>query len=176
MASILNVDKVRATGSTTDGFTVNSNGSVSPGNLPCWDVWENGQQNNVQSNFVVNFSETRFIHDATLSNNRITPAVAGVYWVVATIRIDSLNLYNNSFIHLLKNGSIHQRGVEFVPNSSNAIYPKLYMQQSSFLVEVNGSSDYLQIGGTIGGGNNHNIGYNDVRFANHFQGFLVRAA
>ena len=30
MASILNVDKIRATGSTTDGLTVDSNGIVDP--------------------------------------------------------------------------------------------------------------------------------------------------
>ena len=38
MASILNVDKVRATGSTTDGLTIDSSGRVLP-NTVMYDVY-----------------------------------------------------------------------------------------------------------------------------------------
>ena len=93
MASILNVDKVRATGSTTDGLLVDSSGRVTQPAKPAWTV-------KMSPGAYVALGVTPVIFDVadvnrgsmySTSTGVVTIPVAGVYNIVAMayLRIDA---------------------------------------------------------------------------------------
>tara|TARA_Y100001951_G_C11104103_1_gene163712 strand:+ start:37 stop:546 length:510 start_codon:yes stop_codon:yes gene_type:complete len=92
MASIINVDKVRATGSTTDGVLVNSSGQVTLPKIPYVMV-------NRSSTVSINTSGTTDVpYDNVLSSQGIswntstyqfTVPVAGLYNFSGAVRLDA---------------------------------------------------------------------------------------
>ena len=92
MASILNVDKIRATGSTTDGVLVNSSGQVTLPKIPYVMV-------NRSSTTSINTSGTTDVpYDNVLSSQGIswntstyqfTVPVAGLYNFSGAVRLDA---------------------------------------------------------------------------------------
>ena len=86
MASILNVDKIRATGSTTDAVTVDSTGRMFTPARPAMYIRKTGGSatfgtSPVQWNDVV--FDTASAWDST--NYRYNCPVAGLYWVCVSI-------------------------------------------------------------------------------------------
>ena len=86
MASILNVDKIRATGSTTDAVTVDSTGRMFTPARPALYIRKTGTSTNygtspIQWNDVV--FDTASAWDS--ANYRYNCPVAGLYWVNVTI-------------------------------------------------------------------------------------------
>ena len=77
MASILNVDKVRATGSTTDGLTVDSNGIVDIPNTKIYALFGN---NAVTTNAVI--TDGRFDTGITAANRFETRCHASGVWTL----------------------------------------------------------------------------------------------
>ena len=82
------------------------------------------------------------------SNYRFTPQTAGKYFVFASIMADSgssTNLEAN-YIYLKKNGSsyIFQGNTDFTAN-----YVRQNVITNSAVVDMNGSSDYLELFGRI---------------------------
>ena len=96
MASILNVDKIRATGSTTDGVLVNSSGQVTLPKIPYVMV-------NLSANATINTSGTTDVpYDTVLSSQGIswntstyqfTVPVAGLYNFSGAVRLDADRQY-----------------------------------------------------------------------------------
>lgn len=98
MASIINVDKVRATGSTTDGLLVDSSGRVTQPALPVFFANGNasGWQNFATSNTVIAdwaTSGSNYISQGgfSFSSGTITVPVAGVYEVTGSILVEADN-------------------------------------------------------------------------------------
>jgi len=111
MASILNVDKIRATGSTTDGLTIDSSGhtKLPNTNRSVFNAYKssNGTINN-NSDTVVVFDTESFDLNSTYdtSNGRYTPAKAGYYQINATCEVVPDNNEDITFLmRLRKNGS-----------------------------------------------------------------------
>ena len=96
MASILNVDKVRATGSTTDGVIVNSSGQVTLPKIPYVMV-------NLSSNTTVNTAGGVDVpYDTVLASQGIswntstyqfTVPVAGIYNFSGAVRLNADRTY-----------------------------------------------------------------------------------
>ena len=84
MASILNVDKIRATGSTTDGLTVDTSGRVLTPARPSFHVGKGNDYGFTSSDNDVKFDETTgTFHNSGMydaSNGRATAPVAGLYY------------------------------------------------------------------------------------------------
>jgi len=88
MASILNVDKIRATGSTTDGLTVDSSGRVFTPARPGFRAGSNGTQNSVTGIIIYNQVDqtTKGQYNTgmyDITTGKATIPIAGLYFYTA---------------------------------------------------------------------------------------------
>ena len=108
MASILNVDKIRATGSTTDGLTIDSSGRVLTPGRPAFRAEKRTPNQTMSGAAKITFEHEVFdiggVYDT--SNSRFTAPVAGIYFFQSTIRFVADNQTMDYAKHMLyKNGS-----------------------------------------------------------------------
>jgi len=103
MASILNVDKIRATGSTTDAIKI-----LSTGHIPCFQVYMSGNQTIAQAAAAtVVFNANDFLHGWTLANTGIltcSSGSGGIYSINFRVRINS-GSDGNWYARIRKNGN-----------------------------------------------------------------------
>tara|TARA_R100000388_G_scaffold61553_1_gene45096 strand:+ start:151 stop:657 length:507 start_codon:yes stop_codon:yes gene_type:complete len=90
MASILNVDKIRATGSTTDGLTVDSSGRVFTPARPGFRAGSNGTQNNLTGIIIYNQVDqtTKGQYNTgmyDITTGKATIPIAGLYFYTAQL-------------------------------------------------------------------------------------------
>lgn len=82
MASIINVDKVRATGSTTDGLVVDSSGRIQMPETPCWHAFkDNGNVTGAETDIIWNKTKVNRGTIYSTSTGQVTIPVAGVYFI-----------------------------------------------------------------------------------------------
>jgi len=105
--------------------------------------------------------DTNSNFDST-TNYRFTPTVAGYYQINVGIYYQGAN---NGFILLYKNGSVLSR----LAGTQSG----LAMLSGSALVNMNGTTDYLEMYAYDGGGQTIGSGSSSLMF---FDGFLARAA
>ena len=79
-----------------------------------------------------------------LTNERYTPLLAGKYFIVAGVQIRSVDPANDSDLisMLYKNGAMCKMIVRSIPGGSNPSHP---LASGSCVVEMNGSTDYLNL-------------------------------
>ena len=112
MASILNVDKVRATGSTTDGLLVDSSGRVTtPARPSCFAYVDTSDSSDTDYTSVTQVDFDAVQHNIgghfDLSTNKFTAPVSGVYqfnWQVRLYQVQSASTVN---AQLRLNGLAH---------------------------------------------------------------------
>ena len=140
------------------GVTVNMSNATQTGvggaNTPAFFAYLGGSggqsvSNNTVTKVTINAEvfDTDNAFDSS-SNYRFTPQTAGKYFVHASIMADSgssTNLEAN-YIYLKKNGStyIFQGSTDFTAN-----YVRQNVITNSAVVDMNGSSDYLELFGRI---------------------------
>jgi len=112
MASILNVDKVRATGSTTDGVLVDSSGRVTTPARPAFFAYLTADQTmSIGSWDKVDFNATDFDTGSDFdssTNNRFVAPVNGVYQFNSSLNPDySSGTNTRVFARFYKNGSAY---------------------------------------------------------------------
>jgi hypothetical protein len=138
------------------------------GNMPAFSAVPSGTQALSANVFTkVNYATEEFDTNNNYASSRFTPTVAGYYQISAGFNIGVASS-GTVIISFFKNGAEYRRGSQIVTTSSNNLVPV-----ASFLIYLNGSTDYVETfgyctgtGGTITGGTNECC----------FNGVLVRGA
>ena len=100
------------------------------------------------------------------SNYKFTPDVAGKYLINATVRMGTATDANSCQIEIFKNTSTFSR-----VNENNIHYTSIV---STAIIDMNGSSDYIQAKIYQDTGGNADIQYNsDSTYQTFLQGFLI---
>jgi len=121
MASILNVDKIRATGSTTDGLTIDSSGRVLTPARPAFRVEKRASNQSAPSTSKITFEHEAFDigSNYNTSTSKYVVPVAGVYFFQSILRIVADNgTLDYGKVMLYINGS-HHSDLQFVQTSNN---------------------------------------------------------
>ena len=154
MASILNVDKVRATGSTTDALTIDSSGRVKQPALPaaCFHY----QGSNLTGAAIVPLNTQSVLQGGmTMSSNAITLPVAGLYKIGWHHLANDTSANTNFVIRV--NGATnsdlaHGWATQFRPSYSN----NNFSAQTIASLSANDTVDFYISAGTIPGNADYN--------------------
>ncbi len=155
MASIINVDNIRAVGSSTTGITVDSSGRVLFPQIPCACVTLTTSNTQDTSNpytttgTAILFDKVSVnqgsVYDS--SNGRFTAPVAGIYEFAYSYLKDDDSAANTTYVNLFKNGSTYT-GAGATAYDQN---PTDYAQVSQKLLIDLAANDYLTLQ-LMGGG------------------------
>jgi hypothetical protein len=154
MSSILKVDQLQDSGGnaiiTSDG---SGNLTTQKTNYPAFEAQLSANQSIAENAFVKaelnteNFDTNNCYDNST--NYRFTPTVAGKYLVYGTLHIDTTS---NSLIEcrtaIYKNGSIYKEAARIV-FSSTGYGNELSALNISYVIDFNGSSDYVELYGYL---------------------------
>ena len=105
------------------------------------------------------------------STYRFTPNVAGYYQVIGQISTRGTASATRLYPIIFKNGNIARYGTDIFVSSGNVGYKA----SISCLIYMNGSTDYLQLGGAVVDGSGPQFTA-DGELSNYFQAFLARSA
>ena len=167
MASILNVDKIRANGSTTDGLTIDSSGRVLIPQLPCASVGlttanTKDTSNPYTSTGTIIFDDV-FLNQGSVydtSNGRFTAPVAGVYELSVSLLQDDDGTIGHFDIRIRKNG-VNLSGGFNAFSSNDTLYHQVAFSRLINL-SANDALDLRLVTGGIYISTNNN--YNVVNF------------
>jgi hypothetical protein len=109
------------------------------------------------------------------SNYRFTPNVAGKYYVYSMISANSLSASNISLylIQIRKNGSFITQGIVDYRNNANAYVAGQY---SALVVDMNGTSDYLEAFAHIDSANNQALQFQGSEQETYFGAYRIVGA
>ena len=157
MASIIKANELQDFGGnsiiTSDGagtITLSSgmNTAVAAGtnNTPAFEAYLSSDQSlsdgvtaKVQFNTEVLDTDNNYDNS---TNYRFTPTTAGKYYVSSGLKIEAgSDVIKNATIFIYKNGSSYKRSVFFTSTHQPDAYP-IYVDA---IIDMNGSSDYLEI-------------------------------
>ena len=120
-------------------------------NVPAFEVWLSANQG-ISDNTAtkVQFDEEVFDTDNCYDNStnyRFTPTVAGKYYVYSRVQMDAqaASNFQQGFLKIYKNGSAYSS----LQMNMNANQPENIMINTFSTIYMNGSSDYLEMFGTI---------------------------
>ena len=124
MASILNVDKIRAAGSTTDGLTIDSSGRVLTPARPAFFARRTGTTVTSGNDYIFDSVETNIGSHYDSSTGKFTAPIAGIYAFSANIlSMDNTNA--NGFVIVKNNTNNANELGRFRSHSSNAVHNTL---------------------------------------------------
>ena len=151
MASTIGVDTIQNSTSGTTGMTIDTNGFVAP-KVPILVASLTSHQTGLTSNqyHLVDFSGHGGIEVDNCSgwdsaNEKWTPTVAGWYQVNATLSAGGGTIRAAGPL-IYKNGSLHTQDIFWLSAES---YGDDIGGSLSTLVELNGTSDYIQLYGYV---------------------------
>jgi len=161
MASIINVDKVRATGSTTDALTIDSSGRVLTPARPAFHAYSNTGSNayfSANAEAVWNSTLVNVGDCYSTSTGRFISPIAGTYFFMATLLSSS---GERLYFRMRKNGSdIAGTFVETDDPEAG-----LYQSASTSATITLAVNDYVSVyltttayGGSYGNFNGHLVG------------------
>ena len=107
MASILNVDKIRATGSTTDGLTIDSSGRILTPARPAFSVYLNTATGNqdftTEGDLPFDTEDFDIGNNVTMSSNAVfTAPVTGIYQFNLSLLLGNCTTatFVNTYLHI----------------------------------------------------------------------------
>ena len=176
MASIINVDKVRATGSTTDGILVDSSGRVTTPAQPAFFAYLSADQSITLNSWEkIEFNATDFDTGSDFdssTNYRFVAPVNGVYQFNSSLNPDYTSGSNTRvFARFYKNGSAYaQFAHETLYANDRGIV------SGSITIKLD-ATDYVEIFIYLEGGTSSVVNGATPSSSNgaptHFSGFLV---
>jgi len=163
------------TGTATATFPSASGTVMVSGNMPAFSVYLNSAQNitsGVATKVQLNVEEfdTNNNFDST-TNYRFTPTVAGYYQINGGIYCNGVETVAGVYIY--KNGSVYKNGSGVNLTSATANNTN---QTVSSIVYFNGSTDYVELWGTITGSSPQFYGLSGNTYSTYFNGCLLRTA
>lgn len=134
------------------------------GNGPAFSAYLNSVQSITAGvNTKITFDVEEFDTNNNFASSRFTPSVAGYYQLTASFYAASITTTLQLIFY--KNGSVFKYGNGTASSSNSG-------NNSSALVYLNGTTDYVEVYAMIGATQNLQAG----AATTYFQGFLVRAA
>jgi hypothetical protein len=157
---------------TTSG-TILTTASTIASNGPAFSAYLSSDQSltsGVNTVVQINTEEFDTASAFNTSTYRFTPQVAGYYQVNGQISCRGATAITRFFPLIFKNGAIFKYGTDmFVSANNNG-----YKSSVSALVYMNGTTDYLQLGGGVTASTAQFTA--DAEVSNYFQAFLARTA
>ena len=155
MASIINVDNIRAVGSSTTGITVDSSGRVSLPQIPCAVVSLTTSNSQDTSNpFGTTGADILFdavtINQGSVynsSNGRFTAPIAGIYELNVSFLKDDDSGANTTRVDIYKNGSLYNGAGRYIFNEN----PNTYALTSGTTLLDLSANDYVTLRLGLGG-------------------------
>lgn len=117
--------------------------------IPLVRLTQQSAQNNLTDNtdVAISFGASSEIrdalgwHDTGTNTNRITPNIAGWYWVHGVVWFAARSDYTTLSVGIRRNGSYMDAPVRHGPNATSTVRSL----EVSCLVDVNGSGDYIDL-------------------------------
>jgi hypothetical protein len=129
----------------TDGSGNLSFASAGGTNTPAFHAYKTATQNVTSNTFTkAEFDVETYDSDGNYASNRFTPQTAGKYFVYANLHLDGSSYPDHLETAIYKNGSMI--ATSFVGQAGNYIYGNRLVQTT---VDMNGSSDYLEVYGKV---------------------------
>jgi hypothetical protein len=142
------------------------------GNMPAFSAYADTAQTISSATLTkVTFGTEEFDTNSNFASSRFTPTVAGYYQFNATILCKASSTLTFAGLSFYKNGSNAIRTLN-VPIASFS-EPSI---SASCLLYLNGSTDYVEVYGSITGTGTITFGFNDSAITSRFTGSMVRAA
>ena len=151
------------------GCTITNNGTQTGfggTNTPAFHVHKtSGQIIANATDTLMTFEEEDFDTDNAfdLSTERFTPQVQGKYFLYASVRWDTADDFDISYLNIRKNGS-----AVFTGSHGNKYYD---FTKTSGIVEANGSSDYFTV--TVQHSRGSNLSTQGGHYGNYFGGYKI---
>ena len=143
------------------------------GNMPAFSAYASTSQSiSINTTTKVTLDTETFDTNNNFASSRFTPTVAGYYQINAKIRgVSTSNGMNLLLVNIYKNGASNC-STQFNVNAP------VYAQECgvSTLVYLNGSTDYIELYGTIYGTGTPTFNFVDSSVTSSMSGVLVRAA
>jgi hypothetical protein len=177
----LNLVSADGASDLTVTFPATTGTAMVSGNMPAFIAYQSSQQTiatgtgtKIQYQTKVNDTATCFNNTgSTVTLNGISvpaysfaPNVAGYYWINAQVYWSG-SISAETIVSILKNGSDYAYGNDMAASN-------IWLQSTSSLVYLNGTSDYVNISWYHAAGVNKVL--NTGSSNNFFQGILIRAA
>lgn len=153
------------TGNATIAGTLGVTGNTTAPNLqgPAFSAYQSVAQTLASSTFTkITFTTVQFDTNSNYSSSRFTPTVAGYYQISGGIAVASSS--TAIFFYAYKNGALEK--------DMGGVGGTVGAASGSALIYLNGSTDYVELYGYFGTGQNTNPG---IAYT-YFQGVLVRSA
>jgi len=143
------------------------------GTVPAFNVWKNTSQTiTTNTETKITFSDEEFDTNSNFASSTFTPTVAGYYQINASANITNQSVtFERAMIIIYKNGSAYKRSSWHGTSGSTPINDVNLC--ISTVVQMNGTTDYIEIYARQTGGGTPEIGGNaDKRTS--FSGCLLR--
>jgi len=141
------------------------------GNMPAFSAYANADQSvTSNTNTKITFQVEDFDTANCFASSTFTPNVAGYYQINGVLRGASTVALTGLYITLYKNGSAYSRGQDGTGAQAQA------QANGSWLVYMNGSTDYLDLYGAVVSAGTNSFSYNSAPITSRFSGVLVRTA
>jgi hypothetical protein len=141
------------------------------GNMPAFSAYATTDQSvTSNTNTKITFSTEDFDTASCFASSTFTPNVAGYYQINGILRGKTTTTLTDLFITLYKNGSAYARAQNGTGASAEA------QVVGSWLVFMNGSTDYLELYGVVTSGGTNAFGANSAPITSRFSGSLVRTS
>lgn len=153
---------------TAAGWASVATSATAPVNGPAFSAYLNVTQNVTTATYTkVNLDVEEFDTNSNFASGRFTPTVAGYYQIIGSVYSVATSLaYIQSAIY--KNGLNIRNTLTAAQTATNATAPV------SAIIYMNGSTDYLELYGSSGGGTANQFGAGITN--TFFTGALIRAA
>jgi len=157
-----------ATGGSRGADTINASGFYQDGvniGTSSFSTRKSAQQTNITGTQIITFETEVFDTNSDFASNRFTPTIAGKYFINANILWSSVTSGDTLSIYIYKNGTVYRQSYR---DADAGVFIHTHI---SGIVDMNGSTDYIEIYAQNSDRDTSNINANAQH--TYFEGYLV---